>query len=67
MSNTGDGGTLLPPSLREGGVDVGTPQKKRQENAGTGATAATVRALSTRLVAMYFRAPMKAFFRPRVE
>ncbi|KAL9106343.1 MAG: hypothetical protein Q9227_008612 [Pyrenula ochraceoflavens] len=36
-------------------------------NAATGASAAGVRALSTQLVAFYFRAPVKAFFRTRVD
>ncbi|KAE8145720.1 hypothetical protein BDV25DRAFT_164066 [Aspergillus avenaceus] len=42
------------------------PSKKRN-NAATGASAAGVRALSAQLVAFYFRAPIKAFFRTRVE
>ncbi|KAL8996659.1 MAG: hypothetical protein Q9169_003883 [Polycauliona sp. 2 TL-2023] len=36
-------------------------------NAATGASAAGVRALSSQLVAFYFRAPVKAFFRTRVD
>ncbi|KAL2863605.1 putative mitochondrial carrier protein [Aspergillus lucknowensis] len=36
-----------------------------RNNAATGASAAGVRALSAQLVAFYFRAPVKAFFRTR--
>lgn len=36
-------------------------------NAATGASAAGVRALSAQAVAFYFRAPVKSFFRTRVE
>ncbi|KAH9826583.1 mitochondrial carrier protein [Teratosphaeria destructans] len=58
----------LPPNIREGGTfdGRGTP-RKRQENASTGVGAATMRALSARFLAFYFRAPMKAFFRSRVD
>ena len=64
----GDGKKVLPPSLREGVEDVVTTNKgKRKENASTGAQAATMRALSARLFAFYFRAPIKSFFRARVE
>ncbi|BAE61113.1 unnamed protein product [Aspergillus oryzae RIB40] len=45
----------------------GSPNKKPRNNAATGASAAGVRALSAQLVAFYFRAPIKAFFRTRVE
>jgi len=43
------------------------PRKNRKENAATGASAAGMRAVSAQLVAFYFRAPIKAFFRTRVE
>jgi hypothetical protein len=36
-------------------------------NAATGVTAAGSRALLARAVAFYFRAPVKAFFRTRVD
>lgn len=42
-------------------------KNKRTEHAGTGLSAATMRALSARLLTFYFRAPIKAFFRPRIE
>jgi hypothetical protein len=42
-------------------------RKKRKEHASTGATAATIRAVSAQLLTFYFRAPVKAFFRPRIE
>ncbi|CAH0044421.1 unnamed protein product [Clonostachys solani] len=38
-----------------------------RSNAATAASAASVRALSAQLVAFYFRAPAKAFFRTRVD
>ncbi|KAF9885438.1 hypothetical protein FE257_012874 [Aspergillus nanangensis] len=41
--------------------------KSPRNNAATGASAAGVRALSAQFVAFYFRAPIKAFFRTRVE
>lgn len=39
----------------------------RKNNAATGASAAGVRALTAQAVAFYFRAPVKAFFRTRVD
>jgi hypothetical protein len=42
-------------------------RKKRKEHASTGASAATIRAVSAQLLTFYFRAPVKAFFRPRIE
>ncbi len=62
-----DGGKSLPPAAREGDGNLGGVKKKRPENASTGAYAATIRALSARMFAFYFRAPVKAFFRARVE
>lgn len=45
-----------------------SPEKGSQKkNAATGASAAGVRAISAQLIAFYFRAPVKAFFRTRVE
>lgn len=44
--------------------DKSHPQK---HNAATGASAAGVRAVSARVIAYYFRAPVKSFFRTRVE
>ena len=38
-----------------------------RQNAATGASAAGVRAISAQIVAFYFRAPVKAFFRTRVD
>ncbi|WPH01626.1 Hypothetical protein R9X50_00447500 [Acrodontium crateriforme] len=54
---------VLPVELGEDGK----PRKKRQDNASTGASAATMRALTARIFAFYFRAPMKSFFRTRVD
>ncbi|KAK3697347.1 hypothetical protein LTR37_017492 [Vermiconidia calcicola] len=61
-----DGGAKLPAAYREGGGQA-SPVKKKQENASTGASAATIRALSARMFAFWFRAPVKAFFRARVD
>ena len=65
--SAGDGNSGLPPVLREGYVDRDAQKKTRQESASTGASAATMRALTARMFAFYFRAPVKAFFRARVE
>ena len=48
------------------GPDVSSRSHHRN-NAATGASAAGVRALSAQMVTFYFRAPVKAFFRNRVE
>jgi hypothetical protein len=47
--------------------DPGAARRKPRNDAATGASAAGVRALSAQMVAFYFRAPIKAFFRTRVE
>ena len=43
------------------------PERDPRNNAATAASAAGVRALSAQVVAFYFRAPAKAFFRTRVD
>ncbi|KAL9635106.1 MAG: hypothetical protein Q9204_002743 [Flavoplaca sp. TL-2023a] len=43
------------------------PRQESKGNAATGASAAGARAISSQLVTFYFRAPVKAFFRTRVE
>ncbi|KAG7284224.1 hypothetical protein NEMBOFW57_010588 [Staphylotrichum longicolle] len=43
------------------------PEKNPGSNAATAASAAGVRALTSQAVAFYFRAPVKAFFAPRVD
>lgn len=43
------------------------PDRAPRNNAATAASAAGVRALSAQVVAFYFRAPAKAFFRTRVD
>lgn len=53
------------PSLQASDNELARRQPKT--NAATGASAAGVRALSTQVVAFYFRAPVKAFFRTRVD
>jgi hypothetical protein len=42
-------------------------RKDKKQDASTGAKAAGIRAISSQLLAFYFRAPVKAFFRSRVE
>ncbi|KAL4912207.1 mitochondrial carrier domain-containing protein [Aspergillus aurantiobrunneus] len=44
-----------------------TSRRHSRSNAAMGASAAGVRALSAQLVAFYFRVPVKAFFRTRVD
>merc|ERR1711977_703642 len=51
----------------EGFSPGGQPQKTRHDNASTGFGAATMRVLTARFLAFYFRAPIKAFFRSRVD
>lgn len=59
------------PDLQTGVLPVipgdGLPDRNPRNNAATAASAAGVRALSAQLVAFYFRAPAKAFFRTRVD
>ncbi|TPX17765.1 uncharacterized protein E0L32_002866 [Thyridium curvatum] len=74
-----DGGSLLPfppPGEEVGagilpvlppGTEVAIPDKNPRSNAATAATAAGVRAFTAQAVAFYFRAPVKAFFRTRVD
>ncbi|KAK4146673.1 mitochondrial carrier domain-containing protein [Dichotomopilus funicola] len=63
----------LPPGFNPGilpAIPVDTvfpPDKAPTSNAATGASAAGVRALTSQAVAFYFRAPVKAFFRTRVD
>jgi hypothetical protein len=59
LVDAGDGGDQL---LK---TQDGIPNRKN--NAATGASAAGIRALSAQFVAFYFRAPVKAFFRTRVD
>lgn len=62
LSDSTDYGSSLP------GLDVeNTPERSHRNNAATGASAAGIRALGTQIVSFYFRAPVKAFFRTRVE
>lgn len=59
------------PDLNTGVLPVipgdGLPDRNPRNNAATAASAAGVRALSAQVVAFYFRAPAKAFFRTRVD
>ncbi|KAI9807511.1 MAG: hypothetical protein M1825_005451 [Sarcosagium campestre] len=47
--------------------ETDNPRRQSKGNAATGASAAGIRALSAQLVAFYFRAPAKAFFRTRID
>ncbi|CAK7236060.1 hypothetical protein SBRCBS47491_009507 [Sporothrix bragantina] len=63
------GGIVYPgilPAVPTDGVPV-IPDKDRRTNAATAASAAGVRALSAQALQFYFRAPVKAFFRTRVD
>ncbi|KAI0390169.1 mitochondrial carrier [Xylariaceae sp. FL0594] len=53
---------ILPVVPPDGALD-----KPSRSNAATAASAAGVRALSAQAIAFYFRAPVKAFFRTRVD
>ena len=48
-------------------VNTTKPRKAPRENASTAAQAAGVRAFTAQAIAFYFRAPVKAFFRTRVD
>jgi hypothetical protein len=56
-----------PSALQEQVKTQDGPQKRQQSNAATGASAAGIRAVSAQFITFYFRAPVKAFFRARVE
>lgn len=63
------GGGVYPgvlPAVPDDGVPV-IPDKDRRTNAATAASAAGVRAISAQALQFYFRAPVKAFFRTRVD
>lgn len=51
---------------KDGSKDDGASQP-RKDNASTGVQAASIRAITARAVAFYFRAPVKAFFRGRID
>jgi hypothetical protein len=59
------GGIL--PVVPDGTQGPTFPDKAPATNAATGASAAGMRALTQQVVAFYFRAPVKAFFRTRVD
>ncbi|KAF2743630.1 mitochondrial carrier protein-like protein [Sporormia fimetaria CBS 119925] len=60
-SSTPDAGVQPAKDSRDG-----TSQPNKQ-NASTGVQAASIRAITARAVAFYFRAPVKAFFRGRID
>ena len=57
----------IDPRPAPGDLDGTHPERLPSSNAATAASAASVRALSAQVVAFYFRAPAKAFFRTRVD
>ncbi|KAK3314250.1 mitochondrial carrier domain-containing protein [Apodospora peruviana] len=57
---------VILPLTPDGEIDY-SQLKAPSSNAATGASAAGVRALTSQAVAFYFRAPVKAFFRTRVD
>lgn len=59
--------TLAGASPRSDGGTADGTTKVRKENASTGVQAAGFRAVAARVVAFYFRAPVKAFFRGRID
>jgi len=54
-------------SIDSDGTQGQDGRKKPRNNAATGASAAGMRAVSAQIISFYFRAPVKAFFRTRVE
>ncbi|KAF2264457.1 mitochondrial carrier [Lojkania enalia] len=56
----------VPSSARKDGLDDGSKQPKK-DSAATGVQAAGMRAVAARMVAFYFRAPVKAFFKGRID
>jgi len=54
-------------SIDTSGTQAQDGHKKPRTNAATGASAASMRAISAQIISFYFRAPVKAFFRTRVE
>jgi hypothetical protein len=60
-STPDDSYTITPINEEDGGSTKGN------QNAATGASAAGIRALSMQAMAFWFRAPIKAFFKTRVE
>ena len=50
-----------------GSVDQDAFRKKPKNHAATGASAAGTRAITAQVIAFYFRAPAKAFFRTRID
>lgn len=59
---------LLPQSSFIKNVHASPDQRRdAKANATTGASAASARTIGSQLIAFYFRAPVKAFFRTRVE
>ncbi|KAF2397362.1 mitochondrial carrier [Trichodelitschia bisporula] len=58
---------IVSPPVKEEHSDGKDGPGKSKNSAATGASAASIRAVSAQVVAFYFRAPAKAFFRTRVD
>jgi len=67
MSTVPPGRPIATHTWHDGDEEQTEEHDKRQSNATTGASAAGVRAVTARLAAFYFRVPVKAFFRTRVD
>lgn len=68
MSDSSADGVSRDAALREGAENRAAKKKKKQkEHASTGFSAATIRALSARMLTFYFPTPVKAFFRVRID
>lgn len=67
MPGRNDAPSAVVEPVRDPDLDARPPDRAPRNNAATAASAASVRALSAQVVAFYFRAPAKAFFRTRVD
>jgi hypothetical protein len=67
MSSNGTSSTFKNDASQIELQSKGKKRKEKKQDASTGAKAAGTRAVVSQLVAFYFRAPIKAFFRSRVE
>jgi hypothetical protein len=66
---TGSSGAGVTPRRNNDKPSDGAPENPQQPNKApaTGVQAAGMRAVAARMVAFYFRAPVKAFFRGRID
>ncbi|KAK8155241.1 mitochondrial carrier domain-containing protein [Phyllosticta citrichinensis] len=66
MTSVSDG-QIPDSSPQDLGIQDGKKKKQPKNNAATGASAAGMRAVAVQFMTFYFRAPIKAFFRSRVD